>query len=86
MKTEMLNTVSWILLVLLTLSGYLISEKSVTIGALPLLLILGATAIKYLTVGFQFLDLKHAHVGWRIIFSTLVFLFLLLIFVIRMAS
>jgi len=85
-KAEKINTISWFLLVLLTLSGYLVSEQSVSIGLLPLLLILGATAIKYFTVGFQFLDLKHAHVAWKIIFIALVSLFLLLIFILRMSS
>lgn len=86
MKVEQINTISWILLVLLTISGFLISEQSVAIGLVPLLLILGATSIKYLTVGFQFLDLKHAHTGWKIIFIALVTLFLLVIFFLRMAS
>ena len=80
MKNERLNTITWIALTLLTVSGFLISDYSSSFGILSILLILGFTLAKYLAVGFQFLELKHAHLAWRIIFSVVVLAFLLVIF------
>lgn len=80
MKSLRINTITWVFLVLLTIFGYFMAEGSSLSTSIVLALVLVATAIKFLTVGFQFLDLKEAHIAWRILFVVFILLFLTAIF------
>jgi len=62
-----------IALILLTISTALISGMpTLKIGAL---LILGLSGIKFLLVAFNFLELKKAHVFWKIALVSFLILF-----------
>ncbi len=81
MNSFRINTITWILLVLLTLFGFFMAESSGFASKMLVFgLILIATVIKFLSVGFQFLELKEAHIAWRILFVLFILLFVTLIF------
>jgi Flp pilus assembly protein protease CpaA len=64
-------------LILLTISTALISDVSfLKIGAL---LILGLSCIKFLLVAFNFMELKKAHIFWKIALVSFLVLFILII-------
>ena len=64
MKKEIkLNTITWIVLVLLICLSTLFAENGVENSYL---IIAGLAVIKFLSVMFQFVEAKHAHVVWKI--------------------
>lgn len=69
MKTETITT--WVFLLLLTISAAFFSNLNVKYVAF---IILFLAALKFLGIAFQFMELKKAHVFWKV--SILVFLVL----------
>ena len=72
MKEAKLNLGLWItLVVLIVISSLFAENKSAFI--IPTLVTI--SAIKFLGVGFQFMEVKHAHIFWKILLFifTLVF-------------
>jgi len=80
MNSLRINTITWIILLLLTIFGFFIAEGSSLSKSIILGLILSATVIKFLAVGFQFIDLKEAHIAWRVLFVVFILLFVTVIF------
>ncbi len=69
------NLLIWITLAALTLAGYYFAESWLPKRSLILLLLL-ITSVKFLGVGFQFMELKHAHSFWKTAFLTLLTLYI----------
>lgn len=68
----------WIALISLTLISFFSSGASIGKSILvPVLLFL--TGIKFLGVGFQFMELKKAHGFWQMSFVTVLLLFFCLV-------
>jgi hypothetical protein len=58
------NTITWILLMLLTLIAGLASNTSISyLGPIILLL----AALKFIGVAFNFMEIKKAHLFWQIL-------------------
>lgn len=55
------NNITWIILLLLTLATALIAGMGNAAY-----LILGISAMKFLLVAFQFMELKNAHSFWKV--------------------
>jgi len=72
------DLITWILLLCLTLASYFSSESALN-GKSLLLVLLGITAIKFFSVGFQFMELKKAHIFWKISFVSIFLLFAVLV-------
>ncbi len=65
MKKEIkLNTITWILLVLLICVSTLFSENGFENAYL---LIAGFSVIKFMSVMYQFVEVKHAHLVWKLV-------------------
>jgi len=65
MKKEIrLNTITWILLVVLICLSTMFSENG--FGS-AFLLIAGLSVIKFLSVMFQFVEVKNAHIVWKLV-------------------
>jgi len=65
MKKEIkLNTITWIALVVLICISTLFSENGFDNAYL---LIAGLSVIKFITVMFQFVEVKQAHIVWKIV-------------------
>jgi len=62
-------TLVWILLVLLTVSVGIISSLSLDIAVISILLL---SSLKFIGVTFYFMELKKAHVFWKV--SILIYL------------
>ena len=63
MKTNKTNTILWLALILMITLSYFFSEKHIQNAAI---FIGVASVIKFLSVGFQFMETKHAHNFWKI--------------------
>ncbi len=61
-------TVVWVLLVLLTLAMYGLAEDLLRIH-LPAWVIMLISVLKFLLVGWFFVELRHAHPFWRVALS-----------------
>lgn len=68
----------WLGLIGLTLAAYFSSEATMGKSTLVFLL-LGITAVKFLGVGFQFMELKKAHRFWKVSFVSIFLLFAVLV-------
>lgn len=80
----MMNTkdlILWISLVVLTLLAYFFSESAG--GKILLYTLLIVTSIKFLGVGFQFMELKKAHGFWKISFVFLLVVFIGLVLILN---
>jgi hypothetical protein len=75
------NLVLWFLLVLLTLITYYSSENYFT-GKILVAVLMGIVIIKFLGIGFQFIELKDAHPVWKVLFTGFILLFSLLVLII----
>ncbi len=65
MKKEIkLNTITWILLVLLICVSTLFSENGFENAYL---LIAVFSVIKFMSVMYQFVEVKHAHLVWKLV-------------------
>lgn len=79
MKKEVkLNTIVWILLIVLICASTLLAENSFNSA---FLIISGLSVVKFLSVIFQFVEVKHAHLAWKItsVIFVIVFFFGILI-------
>ena len=72
------DLIVWIGLLILTLSSYFSAESALGKRALVFVL-LGITAIKFFSVGFQFMELKKAHRFWKISFVSIFLIFATLV-------
>ena len=73
MKKELkLNTITWILLVGLICASMLFSENG---NSYSFLIITVLSIIKFITVMFQFVEVKHAHITWKIVSITFVLIY-----------
>ena len=66
MKT---NSWIWIALILLSASSFSVSGK----GTMATVIILGAAGVKAGLVGWRFMELRTAHVAWKLAFPILLF-------------
>jgi energy-converting hydrogenase Eha subunit E len=76
MKKNIL-TITWILLVVLTIAEYTFAEISLPVK-IAFAGIMLASFIKYIGVAFQFLELKHTHGFWKFIAVFIVITFVIL--------
>lgn len=65
-------TLTWIILIVLTIASALISKVE---SKYVVLIILILSALKFLGIAFQFMELKKAHPFWKGIILGFVFLF-----------
>ena len=72
MTTNKANTILWIALVILISLSYFFSEKHIQSAAVIIALV---SIVKFLSVGYQFMETKHAHIFWNglLVFFTLVY-------------
>lgn len=64
MKKSLLYT--FLILIVLTIITALYSQNVSSVSKISALVILGVFAIKFLLVAFQFMELKKAHVIWKL--------------------
>ncbi len=74
------NIFVWIGLVVFTLLTFYSSEQLFT-GTQLVLVLMGIVVIKFLGIGLQFIELKHAHTTWKVLFTGFILFFGLLVFV-----
>ena len=72
------NIITWILLIALTVAAYMFSEGNLS-GNTLVLFIMAITIIKFTSIGFQFVELKHAHMAWKVLFIGFILLFSVLV-------
>ncbi len=72
------NTITWLLLVVLTITAYFFSEGNLT-GITLVIFIMAITLIKFTAIGWQFVELKNSHVVWRALFAGFILIFVLLV-------
>jgi len=65
-------TITWIILIMLTISSALVSKLD---SKYVVLIILVLSAIKFLGIAFKFMEIKKAHVFWKTIIIGFVFVF-----------
>jgi len=72
MTTNKTNTILWIALIVLISLSYFFSEKHIQSAAI---IIAFVSIVKFLSVGYQFMETKHAHNFWKglLIFFSLVY-------------
>lgn len=76
MKTQFnINTLVWILLVTLIIVSYLFAENDFKHAPL---LIVAFAIVKFISVSFQFVEVKKAHIVWKIVTLLFVFSYLIL--------
>ncbi len=74
-------TISWIILVVLTvISGLSSSENSSTVTILILIM----ASIKFVLVSFNFMELVKAHSFWKIAIVSYVTVFTIIFFILKM--
>jgi len=56
------TTITWTLLIVLTIASALVSKMDSTYVVLIILLF---SSVKFLGIAFQFMELKKAHVFWK---------------------
>ena len=61
-----MNTNTWIWAALLLLSASSFSVSGTTQGAVATATILGAAGVKAALVGWQFMELRSAHLAWKL--------------------
>lgn len=71
-------TIVWVLLVLLTAAMYVLAENLLHID-LPSWVIMLFSVLKFLLVGWFFVELRHAHPFWRVVFSLFILLLAIVI-------
>jgi hypothetical protein len=74
----MKNRIVWLLLILFTITTAFVSGKKYA-----LIIILMLADIKLFLVAFQFMELKKAHLFWRISLSFLIVLVTLTLYILR---
>ncbi|PHQ61589.1 MAG: hypothetical protein COC08_04165 [Maribacter sp.] len=74
MKTE--TTTTWVFLLVLTISSALFSNMS---GKYVVFILLFLAALKFISVAFRFMELKKAHIFWKIMLLAFLSVFVLII-------
>lgn len=75
MKKEIrLNTITWIAMVLLIAVSTIFSENGIENSYL---IITSLAVIKFLSVMFQFVEAKHAHVAWKMVSVVFVLVYII---------
>ncbi len=74
MKTETITT--WAFLLILTISAALFSNMS---GKYVVYILLFLAALKFISVAFQFMELKKAHIFWKTMMLCFLAAFILII-------
>jgi lipopolysaccharide export LptBFGC system permease protein LptF len=69
------NLITWLVLISLTVTGYFFSGSTRSGSALALL-ILTLFGIKFLSIGYQFMELKKAHPAWKTLLPVIIFVFI----------
>ncbi len=59
-----LNTVSWILMITLILASFYLAESNINH---LFFVVITLTIIKFFMVTFQFIEVKHAHIIWKLL-------------------
>lgn len=72
------NILTWVGLVSFTLLTFYSSEALFT-GKQLVLVLMGIVVIKFLGIGFQFIELKRAHTVWKVLFTGFILVFGLLV-------
>jgi len=65
-------TITWIILIVLTITSALLSRIE---SKYIVFIILILSALKFFGVAFQFMEIKKAHVFWKTIIISFIFLF-----------
>lgn len=73
------NVLTWIFLMVLTISSVLFSTNSTHITAY---IILGLAVLKFIGVAFQFMEFRKAHTIWKTSIYVFLFLFVSVIVII----
>lgn len=79
MKRSYLYT--WFGLIALTLLSYFFSEKWLSGMQLAIAIML-IIVIKFIAIGFQFMELKNADHGWKLLFISFIGLFSVIVLII----
>jgi len=66
------TTITWIVLILLTITSAMISKIE---GKYVVLIILILSALKFFGIAFQFMEINKAHLFWKTIIIGFIFLF-----------
>jgi len=77
-----INTILWLSLLALMFVNYWFAEKSGMYSLIILLIILAVIIIKFIGIGFIYMELKSAHINWKILFIGFIIFFSLIIGVI----
>ncbi len=72
------DLILWLSLIVLTLASYFFAEAGMPPSTLVGLLLV-ITAIKFLGIGFQFMELKKAHRFWKVSFVSIFLVFGILV-------
>lgn len=72
-------TITWIVLLVLTLAAALFSKLE---SHYIILIILSLAALKFLGITFQFMEMKKAHIFWKVIIIGFLALFVLALLII----
>jgi cytochrome c oxidase subunit IV len=72
------NIIVWVGLVAFTLLTFYASE-SLFSGTQLVLILMGIVMVKFLGIGFQFIELKNAHTAWKVLFTGFILFFSLLV-------
>ena len=68
------NKITWLILISLTITGFIFSESTFLKTGLAVTIIF-LYAIKFLGIGFQFMELKKAHIIWKAILISILIIF-----------
>ena len=66
------TTITWVILLLLTVASALISKME---SSYIVLLILMFSVFKFFGIAFEFMELKKAHVFWKVMVVSFLFIF-----------
>ena len=72
------NIILWIALVLFTLLTFYFSEYQFS-GTSLVLVLMGIVIIKFLGIGFQYVELKDASPIWKVLFTGYILVFAVLV-------
>lgn len=67
------NIITWIFLIALSLISYFSSASD--LGRASVFALMAVAILKCLLVGFQYMELRHAHLAWKLAFVSLIGLF-----------
>lgn len=81
MLVQRINFIVWLILIILIVLGSYMADSST--GAFATSIIIGATVIKFLLVGFNFMETRKAHVVWKGVLLLTVGVFVFTFLVVR---